>query len=277
MRVRLKLVLIICLLFLLSSTSVNAAYFKFEPESKSAPAGERVEISIIIDTETELPTVADAVIIFNSAKLHLVEVKEPSQSEKFFPKFLKRVSENKVYIGGAIDPGTVAKAGRGVLGVLVFEMPESGSGTLTFACEAGKSTDSNISLKNSAKIVVDLLDCKKINTATITTGGATGSSPTPTTRLSASPNPQLSSTPIPATTLTPRLSATPTSRLSPTGAGLTTTITPTLSLTGTVLTATPTLAKLPISGETATTTTLIKAGLILAGAGLIIKYFISLR
>lgn len=259
------------ILFFLLPGGASAAFYKFSPQTKTIATGERFTLQIQLDTEGQAPQTADALVLFNSQNLRLVEVIEPGASERFFPKFFKKsLSDNKTYVGGAIEPGISPKSGSGLLGSLVFEGLISGSSQITLACEQGKSTESNISIKRGTKLVEDLLDCSKINSATITIGGVGGGA-TGTPGLTASPRPSVSTTvTLLPTQKTTTLTLIPSIAMS-VAPSLTRTPTPTISLSTTV---SPTISTLPSSGQTASTAAFIKIGLILAGVGLIVKLFI---
>lgn len=252
----------ISMVFFLTKTScVEAAYLYLNPTSGSFTNSQNIEVKLRINTEGEQPTTSDAVIIFDAAKLKLVEVKEPTAAEKFFPRFFLNNKTSKVFIGSAIQPQGTPQSGDGLIATLVFQGVSSGSTTVNILCEEGKTTDSNITLKKNQR-VTDIIDCSKVQNASFTIGGGSGTTPSPTIRLTTTPGPSVSIRPSLSVTVKPTSSPSPTMSQTPT---------PFLSPTPTIL---PTPSALPKSGDTETTTLAIAIGLGLALISIIIKIFI---
>lgn len=272
-----RLGLLISIVFFLLPTTIyraSAAYLFFQPERSSVQKGETVEVKLRINTEGEAPTTTDAVILFNSSQLRLVEVKEAVLADRFFPKLFKRISNNKVFVGGAIEPGTQAKSGEGTLATLVFEGTVTSENIVTFLCEQGKTTDTNVNLKKDNK-VVDVVNCAKVNQATITVTATTGV-PTPTGGVGApSATPGRGGTGLPSSP-TPSLpggSAMVTASATPTQ-----TPTPTIGPTGITSILTPTVpapSRLPVSGSIEGVKTAVIYGLVFVGVSLVIRLFLK--
>lgn len=236
--------------------TVHAAFLYLDPESVTVPPGEQFTVKLMIDTEGEAPTTTDALLRFNSSQIKLADVQEAQSGERFFPKFFKKISVNKVYIGGAIEPNGTGHAGTGVIAVLTFEGLTTGQNIITFSCEPGKTADSNISLKRDRR-VVDIVDCSKLNQGVYTISSDADGSPTPTRPIGrASITPMLTDTiDTPTPSLYPSLSPTISLILSPT-------------VTGKV---SPTPARLPesgIIGSTAKTVIMVGVALTIISIGI---------
>lgn len=249
--------------FLALATHIEAAYLYLDPTSGTIEANKQIEVDIKINTEGEKPTTTDAIIIYDAEKLKVIEVKEPSETEKFFPRFFLNNKTNKIFVGSAIQPQGTPESGEGLIATVIFEAIGSGSTTVSIQCEDGKTTDSNITLKKNQR-VTDIIECSKIENANFTLGEGTG--PTSTPGLSATPKPSVTSkvTPTSTPSATIKLSPSP----SPTIALL---LTPTLTATPTAL-LTPTITLVPGGAEV--TTYAIAIGLGLALLSIIIKILI---
>ncbi len=245
-------------IFLFSATSINAAYIYLDPTSGSVTDNTKLEVNIRINTEGEKPTTTDAIVVYDPAKLKVVEVKEPEQSEKFFPRFFLNNKANKVFVGSAILPQGTPQSGDGLIATIVFQGIADGETLASVQCEDGKTTDSNITLKRNQR-VTDIIDCSKATSTKITVSG-TGSNPAPTSGLSGTPKPTLSKSLTPS--VTPKIaSATPTLAIS---------LTPTLAISPTPTTG-PTPSTLPETGNIEPTTLAIAIGVGLTLLSILIK------
>lgn len=248
----------LCLtLFLFHAHTTKAAYIYLDPTSGTVNGSDKLEVKIRINTEGEKPTTTDAIITFDSQKLKVVEVREPGQSEKFFPRFFLNNKPNKIFVGSAILPQGTPQSGDGLIATIVFQGVTNGATIASVQCEDGKTTDSNITLKRNQR-VTDIIDCSKATSTTITVSGVGGGDPTPTVAAATTPRPTTTGTP----------SATPRP----------TTPTPTLLLTATPTTgpsltptAIPTPSSLPETGNIEPTTVAIAIGLGLTIISIIIK------
>lgn len=248
----------LCLfVFLLCSQASNAAYIYLDPTSGTISGTDKLEVKIRINTEGEKPTTTDAIITYDSEKLKVVEVKEPEQSEKFFPRFFLNNKANKVFVGSAILPQGTPQSGDGLIATIIFQGISDGSTIAAVQCEDGKTTDSNITLKKNQR-VTDIIDCSKATSSTITVSGV-GGGPSPTTGLNSTPKPTSSNGKPSAT---PKLTTpTPTVLTSPTP-----TVGPSLTPT-----SAPTPSTLPETGNIEPTTLAISIGLGLTLLSIIIK------
>lgn len=248
-------------MFLTLAPLSDAAYLYLDPTSGTVNGTDTIAVKVKINTEGEKPTTTDAIITYDPAVLKVVEVKEPAQAEKFFPRFFLNNKANKVFIGSAILPQGAPQSGDGLVATIIFRGVADGTTSATIQCEDGKTTDSNITLKKNQR-VTDIIDCTKATTASITVGGV-GGGPSPTTGAGLTGTPRLTPTSGLLPSATPKL-ATP----SPTKI-----VTPTLALSLTP-TAGPTPSTLPETGSVETTTIAIAIGLGLTLLSIIIKIFL---
>lgn len=250
----------LCLTVLLIHThATHAAYIYLDPTSGTISGTGKLEVKIKINTEGEKPTTTDAIITFDSQKLKVVEVKEPEQSEKFFPRFFLNNKPNKIFVGSAILPQGTPQSGDGLIATIVFQGVADGSTIASVQCEDGKTTDSNITLKKNQR-VTDIIDCSKATSTTISVSGiGGGTNPSPTTAAGTTPRPTTTGTP----SATPR-PTTPT----PT---IVTTATPTIASPSLTPTTLPTPSSLPETGNIEPTSVAIAIGLGLTIISIIIK------
>ena len=255
--------LLICAFFFSAVfSSVKAAFFIFDPNSLDVKKDEDFQIKINIDTEGEQPKTAEAIVLFDETQLQVVSLSEAAEGEKFYPVFLKKITSNKINVGGAIRPSEEPKSGKGTIAVVTFKAKTSSKNILSFLCQPGKTTDSNINVRKGGK-PTDVIDCAKLNEATITIGGADAptSTPGPSSAPSSSPAPSLTSgalspTPSSTPTLTPTLTLTPT---------IVATASPTLILS-------PTPASLPDTGSADLIIKSVGIGLLLVIASVVVKF-----
>jgi len=248
---------IVCLvIFLAFSPASHAAYIYLEPSTGTVSGTAKIEVKIKINTEGEKPTTTDAIITYDPLKLKVIEVKEPEQTEKFFPRFFLNNKANKIFVGSAILPQGTAQSGDGLIATIVFQGVSDGAATAGVQCEEGKTTDSNITLKKNQR-VTDIIDCTKTVGATITVSG-TGAAPTPTTGASVTPKPITTGAP----SATPKLTPSPTTAVKPS---------PTLAVSSPTPTFAPTPSTLPNSGNIEPTTIALSIGLGLTLLSIIIK------
>lgn len=249
---------------------VDAAILYFEPKESSAKTNEQFEVVLMIDTEGESALAADALVLFDSTNLEIVDIQAPPENERFFAETTSNIKENSVYIGAFIKPGDEAVKGRGMIATITFKGVQENTNVVSFQCEDGKTVDSNINSKKGS--ITDVITCEALEDGRYSisdTGQTTPSpgqstptpgdgSPTPTLDPSISPSPTpTGSTPTPTGETTPSVSPTPTG-----GAVLTPTA------------ITPTPSALPDSGVVESTLIFVTIGVVFALASLAIKLFI---
>lgn len=252
--------IVLCLIiFVTHTTHALGAYIYLDPTSGTIDGSNKFEVKIRINTEGEKPTTTDAIVVYDPEKLKVVEVKQPQQAERFFPRFFLNNKANKVFVGSAILPQGTPQSGDGLIATIVFEGVADGASVASVQCETGKTTDSNITLKKNQR-VTDIIDCSKATSTAITVSGVGGGTITPTVGLSGTPRatatPNLTRTPTPSPSLP---AATPT-------IALVSSPTPTASPSATI-----TPSQLPETGNIEPTTIAVSIGLVLALIGVVIK------
>jgi len=274
---RYTLFIVVATIFLLGfSSSAYAAYFTLEPSSKTVRKGEQFDVNVKINTEGEAPKTVEAVILYDESQLRIASIKEPSDSEKFFPLFFKKIMNNKVNMGASINPGAAdGKSGEGLIGTIVFEGVLESSNVVNFLCQPGDTRDSNINVKKGAR-PTDIIECSKLNEATFIVSGVGGS---------ATPTPRPTGDIIPTRIPSPRSSITPTGRITP-SITPTRTISPSITITPSIapvatasatpspVSISPTPSGLPATGILRTTGTAIGVGILLVVISIIVKVLI---
>lgn len=144
---------------------ISAASLQFDPTSANLPLNQNLEVKVIVDAGTDEITSTDAYIHYDSNLLEVVEVKNGS----FFPTVTHDYSQTgKVYIAGMVEDPTTFKTGRGILATIVFKGKSNGQANLSFDCNDGSTTDSNITKKDIN--ASDIIQCQLNNRATINVG-----------------------------------------------------------------------------------------------------------
>ncbi|HLC94732.1 MAG TPA: hypothetical protein VJH96_04155 [Patescibacteria group bacterium] len=211
-----------------SVTAVSAAILQFDPTSISAGVSAAFEVKLYVDSKGEEINSVDSFILYDSTLLEVQAVNPGS----FFPTVLQDLTKaGTVYVAGMVDfPGTF-KIGAGSYASVVFKTKKTGTGTLTFKCTDGSTTDSNV-VKNDVN-ATDIIECASNGKTTITVGTSGGVTPTATSGTTGGITPTTTGG---TTTTTGQATSTPTKTPTPTK---TKTPTPTTVIT---------IEKLPQSG-----------------------------
>ncbi len=173
---------------LLAVPKAQAAVIEFSPTSGSFAVNSKFDVQINVNTEEVDTTSTDAVINFDSSLLSVDSVSYGS----FYETVLHSQESGKLFISGMVsNPGQIVN-GTGTLATVSFKALTSGTATLSFACTAGKTDDSNVT-KNDLDST-DVIDCSKLQSASfILSGSSSGdSTTTPSATLSPSPTNSLS-------------------------------------------------------------------------------------
>jgi hypothetical protein len=142
------------------------------------------QVVLKIDTETETVKASEALLDYDTTRLGVVSVVLPANP--FFREMGYDVNEE----GGELliynyEMDMFGKTGTGDLAVITFSVLGSGTAEVNFVCEAGVTTDSNMSGGENSE---DLIDCASVGSGsyTLASSGTVVSTATPTTALSAS-------------------------------------------------------------------------------------------
>jgi len=160
--------------FFLFSAPVEAAFLKFDQTTATVTNGTTYQAQVVLDAGTDQITSTDVWVRYDPTLLEAQTV----ASGTFFPTVTNNVTSGKVYIAGLIvDPGTY-KTGSGTVATITFKALKNGSGTLTYDCRTDVSNSSKI-IKNDVN-ATNIIVCSQNLTQTVTVGGSSGSSITPT-------------------------------------------------------------------------------------------------
>lgn len=188
------LFLVFCFLFFVSSflflvkSPASAAILVLDPSTKSSPLGDNFEIKLDINTEGEQTTSADAVLIYDSNVLEVVNIQEgDGVNDPFYPDVFKNITNDEIYIGAAVRDPTEVREGQGTIALITFRGKTETATDVKFDCTPGKTSDSNIS-KND-KNATDIIECDRVVNGRYTIGTGIGAPATATPAPYASPTP----------------------------------------------------------------------------------------
>ena len=138
-------------LFLISFVQAQTVspHFSFTPATKSEVLGNSFEISINVDTGGKSIGSVDAIIEYDPNLLEVVSVSEGL----FFPTVTSTTATlGKIKIYGIADTG-VPKTGTGILATITFKGKSAGTALVSFTCQSGLTTDSNIN-EGSVDVII---------------------------------------------------------------------------------------------------------------------------
>jgi hypothetical protein len=155
-------------LFVAAGPVKAAASLSLSPASKSVAVGESFTVDVMLDTKGAETDAADAIILYDSAKLEATAASLGSL-------YTNKLEENTGVSGKVILRATSSVAsdysGSGTFATITFNALESGTANVSFEFESGSTTDSNV-----ASAGVDILSSVANGTYTITSGGIGGTS-----------------------------------------------------------------------------------------------------
>lgn len=243
---RLFLAIFFIVFFFTASVSVNAVYaqsFKFQlatPATPAASVGSNFDVKVLINTAGKQTLGADAIVVFDSAKVGVNSAQKGTFYEVFQDHSIGGTA-NKYLLSAwqTTELNPVSTSTDTILATLTLNAKTTGTATLSFDCTTG-STDSNIWDTNQ----VDILKCTDSQPITIAIGG-----PGPISTPSATSTPGPTSPPLPTSTPVPPR---PTSTPVPTN------------------TPRPTIAELPKTGAAEVTFAALGMGLVLTVIGILV-------
>lgn len=155
--------------FAFAAVPVQAAIMTLDPASFSAPVGQTFTVKVTVDTEGESIDTTDAILLYNSSILQVVDVVTGDNGQNpFLPDFYKNISPTEIYIGHSVLDMLEPKTGQGVLATITFRGSAPGVSNLTFDCTPGKTSDTNIS--KADKNLTDIVECARLTPGTYTIG-----------------------------------------------------------------------------------------------------------
>lgn len=249
MKQRLIFIILAIVFFALTPRSVFAQGMKLElaDPAQQIAVGDTFQVKLLINTGGVDTINADALLLFESAKVAITDV----VTENFYTYFSHvplSGNPNQYLISSWEESVAHAKSSTAdtPIGILSVKANAVGSTTLSFVCTPGTEADSNI---NRASDSQDILSgCSGLTPLTLTIGTG-GTNPTPTTAGGGNPTAVPTapggngptSVPVPTSTPTPTFTPTPTSTPRPTATPIPTSA------------AGPTVAVLPRAGAAETT------------------------
>ncbi|MBI4067126.1 hypothetical protein HY407_01985 [Candidatus Gottesmanbacteria bacterium] len=163
------LFLIFLLLHNLVKEKAYAQTLSFEPTSLGVVVGQKLTVTININTVNQQTSGADAMIVYDP---NILSIDSVPTNGGFYTSFAANpiTGTNKYLISGFENPGsTELKSGTGVLATIEFSAKANGTSTVSLECVAGSKADSNI-IKGSDSS--DIIDCDSLITASYTVGPA---------------------------------------------------------------------------------------------------------
>ncbi|OGK16751.1 hypothetical protein A3H80_01410 [Candidatus Roizmanbacteria bacterium RIFCSPLOWO2_02_FULL_37_19] len=168
-------------------SSAFAATLQFNPSSLSKKTGDTFELEVIVDAGDKQVLSVDALINFDGNVLQVESITNGTYLDIGQKDFK---NTGKAYIAGVVAGPGVTVTGKGTLAKILFKAKAKGRTNITFICEMGEKTESNISeasidatdliecsQNGQAVVVVDGGDTDRTSTSSGRTGGGTGELP----------------------------------------------------------------------------------------------------
>src|SRR3989344_6429362 len=165
-------------------TAAQAATLQFNPSSINKKVGETFELEVVVDAGDKEVLSVDALVDFDGNILEVQSITDGTYLDIGQKDFK---STGKAYIAGVVPGPGVTVTGKGTLAKILFKAKSSGRATITFDCELGEKTESNISeatidatdliecsQNGEAVVVIDGGDTDRTSTSSGRTGGGTG-------------------------------------------------------------------------------------------------------
>jgi len=156
--------------FLVLPERVSAQTLSFEPTQKGVAKGGQFTVKININTGSQQTSGADAIITYDESVLSVDSVSNGGFYSNFGSNPVDGAS-NKYSVSAFETDSTSTKTGTGTIAQIVFSGKENGTGSVTFDCTAGSTTDSNIIKAGTAD---DIINCTNLVSASYTVGGGGG-------------------------------------------------------------------------------------------------------
>ena len=174
------LLFLLGLLFRIGPTPVQAASFSFQPATGTYTLNSTWSVLLRINTDSQPVTSADIRLTYEPTKMEVVSI----TNGLFFETFSQNVSPTgTIYITAVASPSGASKTGSGTIANLNLKAKSAGTSPLSFVCQSGTSSDSNI--YNAAG--QDLINCSLLTNAGYTlTGTGSAATPTPTRQATTS-------------------------------------------------------------------------------------------
>lgn len=129
------------LLFFLTPKEAKAASLSLSPATKNVIIGETFTVSVMLDTQGELTSGTDAIILYDAAKLSVV-------SAVLGDLYTNKVQEDSSTTGKVTFRATAPSGspfnGSGVLATVQFKAIADGNANVSFDFTLGSTVDSNV-------------------------------------------------------------------------------------------------------------------------------------
>jgi len=187
-----------------------AATFDWQPATLQLEVGQKATLTISLNTQGDDTTGADAVISFSPAVVNVSAV--TFSTPQLYPQNFFNTGSGTVALHGTHTDVAGFFSGSGSWAVVEVIGVAAGSSQVTFECQAGSSSDSNVLERLTAH---DLIDCSSLVSASVTVTDQSGpaSDPPP----SPSPDPGSDPSPDPSSASGPSTSPATNSTTSPSG------------------------------------------------------------
>ncbi len=147
-----------------------AATLSFNPSSVDVNTGETFEMEVFASIDDKEVLGIDTLIEYDSNILSVESIADGTYLEIAQKEFGEA---GKIYIAGVIDSPGTSVTGEGVLATITFKAKGAGTTKITFVCELGETTESNI-LENSTD-APDLIECSSNGEAEVNVDGGSRS------------------------------------------------------------------------------------------------------
>jgi hypothetical protein len=167
--------LMVCLLLFPQPASAQTAnpHLSLSPTVKEVKEGVNFTVTVSVDTANQSVSGVDAIVKYDSSLLEVVSVSEGT----FFPTITTiNTTLGKVEIYGVADSAS-PKSGTGTLAIITFRGKDTGTATVSFSCQQGITTDSNINSTSDTDIITcaDNINASYIIAAATATDSSTQS------------------------------------------------------------------------------------------------------
>lgn len=160
--------LLLSVVFMSVVQATEAAFLKFDNTSYTVTSGDTILIQVMVDPGSDQIAGTDAYVTFDSTLLQATTV----TAGTYFPSVSNDIAAGKVSIWGVTEPAS-PKTGVGTIATITFKALKSGTGTLTYFCDAASSSSSKV-VKNDIN-ATNVITCSQNQTATISSSGTSSS------------------------------------------------------------------------------------------------------
>ncbi len=151
----------------------SSPHLSLTPTVKEVNAGINFNVTVSVDTGGQQASGVDAVVQYDSSLLEVVSVSEGT----FFPTITTITTTlGKVEIYGVADTGS-PKTGTGTLATITFKGKAPGTAAVSFVCQSGSTSDSNINSTSDTDVIVC---ASNVNASYVITGQSATTTPAAT-------------------------------------------------------------------------------------------------